>query len=247
MQSLYRIIKEPSVISQGSKAIVTQYLRTQSDSVEVGLPINSDIKEEQSMVSDILDKARTQSEAIINEAILKAQQIQKEAYEQGYNAGYAEGEQRGCEDAYVQNLPAAREQADAILQNADNILKSSKLEYENYIAEKKDEILKLTLNIAAHILKREVENTEGIDEMIIDAIEGSRNTETIIIKTHSLYVENIKGKISDWKERLALRAEVFVIADAAMEKGCAIIEKNNGKIKVSIDDALENIRKVVQC
>lgn len=259
MQSSFKIIKEPSVVSQGSKAIVTQYIPGSSkleekvsynsemfDTADDAAVMQSLMNQYEEMGSKIVENAQAQSVALLNEAMERSRAIEKEAYEKAYNTGYNEGMQQGYKDAYEQNLPMAKEQAEALQEEARNFLLAAKKEYEKYLEDKKEEILQLAINMAEHVLKREVERADGIDHMLIEAFERSVNSETIIIRTNTTYCENIKKKITYWKERFGLKADIFVLEDNQISLGNAIIEKNNGKMKISIDDALENIWNAIQ-
>lgn len=254
MQSSFKIIKEPSVVSQGSKTIITQYIPIRSmpvkddsdNSDKIDSQDNSQANEQHELAARLVEDAKRQSEVIVNEASKKAQAIEKDAYEKASKAGYSDGQQQGYADAYEQVLPKAEQQAASLVEEGMRALNSAKIEYENYMAEKKEDILNLAINIARQILKREVERIDGMDDMLIEAIKESRNAQSIIIRVNSLYVENVKAKICDWKERFALRADIFVVPDELINKGNAILEKNNGKIELSIDDALENIRNSIQ-
>lgn len=255
MQSSFKIIKETSVVSHGSKVIVTQYIPIRnvpakaddSDSQDkLEIQDNSQLNEQHELAARLVEEAKEQSEIIISEASKKAQVIEKEAYEKASQAGYSDGEQQGYAAAYEQVLPKAEQQAASLVEQGMKVLNSAKAEYENYMTEKKEDILNLAINIAKQILKHEVERIEGMDDMLIEAIKESRNAQSIIIRVNSLYVDNIKSKICDWKERFALKADIFVVADELINKGNAIVEKNNGKIELSIEDALENIRNSIQ-
>lgn len=162
MQSSFKVIKEPSVISQGSKAIVTEYipiqyyeavqkLESQQEDGDAMEHIQPSMKQYEEMAATLLENGRRQSEAIVQEAMVKAELIQKEAYEMAYNKGYEEGQQKGYSDAYEQNLPNAQQEAELLIENAERVLQEAKDEYEVYLSEKKEEIFGLAINIAKHI------------------------------------------------------------------------------------------------
>ncbi|WP_163193230.1 FliH/SctL family protein [Clostridium thermarum] len=246
MQSSYRVIKDTKVIPQGSREIVTLYstdrVSGKRDNTNIEIPaVNTQNKE----AMRLLEEAKLQSEEILIKAREKAELIQKEAYEQAYNTGYAEGKQKGYSDGYEEAMAKVKLEGDRIIQSSVETLQNAKTEYETYLLEKKEEIIKLSINIARHILKREVSVDTGIEEMVVEALENSRKAESIVIRTNSLYVENIKSKLGLWKERFALKSDIFVLADEQIEQGVAIIEKNNGKIRIDIDEALENIKNSI--
>lgn len=246
MQSSFKVIKDTKVVSQGSKEIITKYH-------PIGISANRDYAGSEDIpgenydetVKRLLEDAARQSEAIVAEAMEKARSIQQQAYDEAYNAGYEQGQQKGYSDGYEAALQHSKAECDGIILQAENTLRNALKEYENYLDGKKDEVINLSINIARHILKRDVSSLNGIDEMIVEALENSRNAESIIIRTNSIYIENIKASLFSWKERFAIKAEVFVVADEQIDQGCAIIDKNNGKIRIDIDEALENIKNSI--
>ncbi|WP_139904184.1 FliH/SctL family protein [Clostridium thermarum] len=246
MQSSYRVIKDTKVIPQGSREIVTLYsthrISGKRDNTNIEIPAVNTQNEE---TMRLLEVAKLQSEEILIKAREKAELIQREAYEQAYKTGYGEGKQKGYSDGYEEAMAKVKLEGDRIIQSSVETLQNAKTEYETYLLEKKEEIIKLSINIARHILKREVSVDTGIDEMVVEALENSRKAESIVIRTNSLYVENIKAKLGLWKERFALKSDIFVLADEQIEQGVAIIEKNNGKIRIDIDEALENIKNSI--
>jgi flagellar assembly protein FliH len=250
MQSSFKVIKDTKIISQGSREIITNYSCTRSSDDRNNSNIeDSTINEQNFEAIRLLEEARLQGEEILRRASEKAEIMQREAYEQAYNTGYFEGQQKGCSDGYKNGyeeaMAKAKVEGDRIIKNSVDTLMNAKEEYESYLIEKKEEVINLSINIAKHILKREVSNVNGIDEMIVEALENSRKAESIVIRVNPIYTDNIKARLHDWKERFALKSEMFVLADNQIEQGCAVIEKNNGKIRIDIDEALESIKNSI--
>lgn len=248
MQSSSRIIKYSSVVEQGSKEIKST-INFPEGKVEINqIPIENSKENLESIENigrNIIEKARRQADEILSSAMEEAQNLETEAYNKGYNTGYEEGRINGYKDSYEANIARAEEEASAIIENANKILFSAKEQYENYLKEKEIDIINLSINIAETVTKKQLASVDGVDEMIIGALTESREAKTFIIRTNSMHCDNIKAKIYDWKERLAIKGEVFVVADDSIEHGNAIIEKDNGSIMVGIDPAMKNIREAL--
>ncbi|HCW04111.1 MAG TPA: hypothetical protein DGK91_05995 [Clostridium sp.] len=243
MQSSFKVIKDTKVVAQGSKPIITQYSPTNNTISKLDNDDEKSIDYNASL--QLLNDAKRESERIIKEAQEGVERLQQQAYEEAYNAGYQEAQKKGYQDGYEAALQKAKGEANQIIENAVQTLNKAKEEYELYLRDKKTEIINLSINIAKHILNREVSQVDGLDKMVEEAIEESRNAKSIIVKANSLHIENLKTKILEWKERFALKAEVFVLMDDSLDKGSAVIEKNNGKITINIDEALDNIRGAI--
>lgn len=256
MQSSYNVIKNTCVMDQGNVAIITNIninnnnnnklnagLETEKKVVatEAAAEANETVMNAKALAADISLRAEAQAEEILARARENAETIKSQAYD----LGYKNGEENGYEEAYNSTLRAAEADAAVIINNANEILFNAKLEYEDYIQEKKDEIIKLTINMAEAVLKKELSLDCGLDEMILEVIRDSRNSEMFIIRTRSLYIEDIKTKSVYWKESLGLKAEIFVVADENVGEGNAVIEKSNGKIEIGIGSGMEGIRQAL--
>jgi flagellar assembly protein FliH len=236
MQSLFNVIKSGSVVPQGSKAINTKYdvaIEAQEDNIK------TNYESYENLARTMLENARKQSEAMLSKAFEEAQQIEREAYEKGFR----EGSEQGYRNAYEETLVQAQKEAELILENANNVLLSSKLEYERYLELKKEEIVQLSLNIAEEILKKQILREDCISEMVYTVLDNSRNTETIIIRANSIYTEELKGRAQEWKNRLGIKGDIFIIPDEAVKPGNAEIDKSNGRIVIGVDVGMESIRR----
>ena len=99
--------------------------------------------------------------------------------------------------------------------------------------------------MAEQILKKELKSKDGLNNLVYETIKESRNADTFIIKTNKIHVDEIKSNLSDWKESLGLKSEVFVVADESINAGNAMIEKNNGRVIVGIDIGMKSIREEI--
>lgn len=252
MPSFYKnIIKDNCVEKSGKTKIITDYEISEKKTSPIeGNEKNSkeDVLRFEPLGQIIIEKAKRDRDEILRKTYEEIEDIRSTAYNDAYNKGYEEGKTNGYNDgykeAYENNIKKAEIEAKQIIDNAEKLLLSAKREYETYIKEKREYILDLTLYIAQTVLNKEVEKDDSMDKVIFKALEESAKAKTYMIKCPSEYVEHIKEKITSWKEKLALsNCEVFVIMDDSIEKGNALIEKDNGKILVGIDIALENIKK----
>ncbi|AAK80118.1 flagellar assembly protein FliH [Clostridium acetobutylicum] len=193
----------------------------------------------------IIKKARHEAEYIKNKALEESREFYKKAYDEGLE----EGRKKGYEDAYnetvvkgnmeIENLKSLAEQ------NVANMIKSAKFEVQEYFNDMEAKIKSLSIEIAQHILKERIKEADGIDNMIYEALEICKKSKTIIIKCSSNHSEGIRKSLDNWKSTLPYRGDFFVVDDGYMDEGSAIIESDSGKVKVSIDDALEKIKEVL--
>lgn len=251
MQSLYKVIKNTSVVEDGEKEIVTDFqsknVIQQKELGEINAKMFIDSYEE--LARTMVENARRQSDEFLSKAFTESERMGKEAYEKGYNegkqTGYNDGFNKAYEEGYQKNFDKATAEGEAIKNNADNVLKNSIEEKERYFKEKEEEIKNLIVNCVEAVLKREVKDEDGLNSVIFQALSKVKNTKTFIIKSNKIYCDELKNKVELWKEQLPFKGDMFIIPDESMEQGKAVIEIDNGKIELSIEDAVEKIKEIV--
>lgn len=250
MQSSYRVIKSSSIVSYKPKEIVTKFQEEEEvkQKEQNGTNARMFIDSYKNLTKTMVENARKQSDRILSAAYAEAEKIEKEAYDKGYSlgneAGYNDGFNKAYEDGYKSNLDKALAEAEIIKNNADNILKSCIEEKDRYLKEKEAEIKNLIINCIENILKREVKDKESLDNLVFETLSEIKNSKNIIIKSNKVYCEEFSKNIELWKEQIPLKGEVFIIPDDSVEKGSAIIERDNGKIVVSAQIAMEKVREI---
>lgn len=254
MQSLCNVIKSSSVIKEGNKQIITEFAQIrelqqkelQKEQNETNSKLFIDSYE--NLAKTMIENARRQREEILSAAYSEADRISKEAYEKAYQEGsqngYNDGFNKAYEEGYKSNLDKALKEGEIIKNNADNVLKSAIDEKERYLKEKENQIKDLIINCVESILKKEVKEKDGLNDIIFEALSKVKNTKTFIIKSNPVHCEEFKSKIEVWKEQLPFRGDVFIIPDEFIEEGSAVIERENGKIQVGANIALEKIREI---
>ncbi|SJT62265.1 flagellar assembly protein H [Clostridioides difficile] len=117
------------------------------------------------------------------------------------------------------------------------MLRSANENYAKYLEDKKSDILKLSLEIAKNILRKELVHEDSMNLLVEEAIQLSKDEENLIIKCNSIHAEELKSQVNRW--------EIFILNDDFIEPGNAIIEKPNGKVIVGFDIGMEAIKKEI--
>ncbi len=259
MQSSYKVIKNTSVTQEGLKEIVTDFEKKEEMQQKMQQKIQQQewaetnartfIDSYEDLAKTMLENARKQSEDLLSKAFAEAEKLEKEAYEKGYSEGtqrgYDDGFNKSYEEGYKKNMEKSTREGEAIKNNADNVLKSAMDEKERYLNEKQEEIKSLIINCVECVLKREIKNKDALNDVIFEALSKVRNTKTFIIKSNEIYCEELKNKVELWKEQLPFRGDIFIISDNDVEIGKSVIERENGKIVISVDMAMEKIKEIV--
>lgn len=251
MQSSFKVIKNTSIVEDGLKSIVTEFepkaVIQQKELAETNAKMFIDNYEE--LAKTMVENARKQSDKLLSKAFGEAEKLEKDAYEKGYNegkeTGYNDGFNKAYEEGYQKNYDKALAEGEAIKNNADNVLKSALEEKERYLNDKEKEIRNLIVNSIEAILKREVKDQEALNSVVYEALSTVKNTKTFIIKSNKIYCEEFKSKVELWREQLPFKGDMFIIPDESINEGNAVIEIDNGKIEISIENAMEKIKEII--
>lgn len=252
MLSSFKVIKSNSVIENGNVEINTEYSKNNgnnsTEKKELGEKNAKDFIESYEVLArTMLENARRESDNVLAVAYEEANRLEHEAYEKGSSEGYKAGYDKGVSEGkklFEKQINDAKIKENNIIASAEELLLEAKNEYTKYLEEKQEEVKGLIISIAEHILKKELQNKDGITNLVLDAIELAYKSKTIIVRCNKKYVEDLQDKIESWKNQSIYRGEAFVVGDDTIEEGTAIIVRENGKIVVSVNDALEKVREI---
>ncbi|WP_252250243.1 FliH/SctL family protein [Clostridium sp. ZBS13] len=255
MQSSYSIIKKNCALDAEKKKISTEYVSKKIELDENFEEVQEEVysKEEvdaliakyEEIGKRIIQDANNEKQGIILRGTMQAQNLEKEAYEKGYEEGLQNGYDDGYKKAYDENIDLAKAKSQEIIDKAEDVLRSANENYAKYLEDKKSDILKLSLEIAKNILRKELGHEDSMNLLVEEAIQLSKDEENLIIKCNSFHAEELKSQVNRWKISYSIKDEIFILNDDFIEPGNAIIEKPNGKVIVGFDIGMEAIKKEI--
>lgn len=245
-----KVINNLRVVEQEKHHVITiENIKIPSKEEKTNLEKSSEYEQYENIAAAIIKKAQLEAEHIRNAAIEDSRIIEENAYKEAYEKGLNDGRKKGYDDAYNETIVNGKMEIENLKslagQNASNIVRSARYECEKYYESKELEIKKLIVEVASKVLKERVKRSDAIDNMVGEAIKLSKNAKTIIVKCNENYVESIKSNISTWKNEIPFNGEIFVIEDNEREDGSAVIEKDNGKIEVNVESAMDKIKEII--
>lgn len=231
-----RVIKSKSAENKGKLSLSHLYVEK-----DIGSSQSEDVFNEN--IEDYKQKLNELKEHIIEEARLKAKDIEKDAYIKGYDQGKKNGYEDGYKEAYTEYVDKAKEEASVIKNEADAILFRSNIEFISYLKEKNKDVINLAIDIASSVLRKRFEDRESMNELLKHIISEYEQGSTFIIKCNSYYEDSIREDLKSWKSELPLGRNIFVVADDCLDKGNAVIERENGRVILGIDCAISKLKE----
>lgn len=190
----------------------------------------------------IIAQAETDKQKILEDAKRASIDIEKNAYEEGYSQGLKNGFEDGYKEAYDKALSEAQVEIDSKIQEATEILLSSKDIISDYALSNKDEIINLAMTIAEKVLAKEIEKPESIDAIFEKALLEVKDKKSLVVKVNSNNRKTMEDIINSFKDELSLTDDIHIVTLSSIKDGDVVIETENGIITTGINVALENIK-----
>ena len=197
----------------------------------------------ESQHNQILEDLENQKNKILEDTKSMSEQIEREAYERGYQQGQANGYEDGYKEAYQDNLEKAKLEGEAIVKEATNVLLESNYLMNSYIKENRRNIIELAISIAEQVLKERFEETDSMNNMIEDVLSQYNSKKSMVIKVNPLYKEELEKVIDLFKKKENINEEIFILAYEGIGKGNVIIETDKGSVHSGMDIILDSLRE----
>ena len=176
---------------------------------------------------------------------METQAAEKKAYKEGYEQGLQNGYEDGYKKAYEETIEKAKVEAEEIIEKAELLLKSAHENYSRYLDDKKSEVIRLALEIAESIARKELSQAESMNSIIEEAFKISKGEDNVILRVNSIHAEELKSQSERWKISYGIKNDIFILTDDSMEPGNAILEKPSGMVNVGVDIGMKQIEKAI--
>lgn len=208
--------------------------------------------------AEIFDAANKRAEAILAEAAEKARELRMEAegeaenirsqarengYQEGYDAGYAEGRRKAHEAHQAEMNRLTREFQAEMKEAVESVTKEKDKILEKYM----DDLKKITLTIAEKVIQTSLKSSgEIIKRMIVSAAGKLKKTQWV-----KIYVSQtdaslmLQGDVGLLNELSHISGNIKIISMEHAEDGSCIIELPEEIIDVSVNTQLENIKGIL--
>lgn len=248
MQSFYKIIK--STVIEGHNVIATPVINfkapeknnaeNEENTENSNQEYNIMFLETKAKINDMLAGAEKDAQLLIEKTKLEAIDIQNKAKDEGYQEGY----RSGYKDGYDLGIKEADKDGNITRQEAETFLRSSHEEVNSFILKSKNEIIKLSVEIARHILNTELTiNSEAIYKITEKAVSKAVDKKQLLIKVNPDDFNYLKNKRDELSIYVEDSNNLFIIADPTIKHTSVKIESSSGFVDASIDTQLGIILK----
>ncbi len=203
----------------------------------------------------IIKEANDEAIKIINSAkrnsLSEITELKSKGYEDGYNAGFEIGKNKGFEDgykeAYLKVSEELTKQNENKIKELNEMLESIEKDKQNIISKYKDDLAKLSIDIAEKIIKKKFDpNDNDITNVILNLIRDYKNVEWVKIyisdKDAAKHIVADRSLINEIKK---IAKDIKIESLKELDEGSLIIETPDNIVDASINTQLKNLRDIV--
>lgn len=203
----------------------------------------------------IIKEANDEAIKIINSAkrnsLSEITELKNRGYEEGYNAGFEIGKNKGFEEgykeAYIKVSEELSKQNENKIKELNEMLEMIEKDKQNIISEYKDDLAKLSIDIAEKIIKKKFDPIDDdITNIIVNLIRDYKNVEWIKIyisdKDAAKHIEADRSLINEIKK---VAKDIKIESLKELDQGSLIIETPDTIVDAGINTQLKNLRDIV--
>ncbi|TXC91960.1 flagellar assembly protein FliH [Metabacillus litoralis] len=198
----------------------------------------------------IIQSANEEANRILKEAIEEKTRImeqishekssweveREQIYELTRQEGYAEGIELGRQESL--------KQYESIIFESQRIVDLAKSEYDEKIQMSENEILSLAIKVAEKVLNSTLVNDpESFLPIVKKALLEVKDYENIKIHIHPAYYEFVISRKNEIQALVTNSTDINIYANAELNETDCFIESAYGRIDISIDTQLDQLKK----
>lgn len=212
----------------------------EDDYIEENEEARNELEQAKQKSAQLIEKALTEKEQLIEDAMQEVEQLKEEAYK----AAFEEGKQAGFEAGYKQGneagFNAGKQESDRLIQVAQQSLTEAQQDISQYIEEKKDSLLSLSVHMAEKIVHEQLDLLpNGILELVHPILHQlDRKEDYVSLTVHSSMRQTIREQIPAL-EKTYPGIRFIVLQDDNVEHYGCIIESAHKVVDVQVRKQLD--------
>lgn len=157
-------------------------------------------------------------------------------------------QQQAYDEAFIQGLEEGRSKAQADMQSllklANDTMKIAHENASNYLQQQEQVILELALRTAERIIATKLEDNEDLFLSIVKrGLKEAREMKVIKLYVSPTYFELVSNNREELSSIFPVDVPFMIFVDEDMNETDCYIETNHGRIVVSIDEQVQELRR----
>ena len=197
------------------------------------------VKEAQLQAEEIIHEAKQQVELIeqqLNEQRLAFELEKEESLAQAQEEGYSVGLEKGQAVGY--------DEYREMIQSARKVVELAKLDYRMHVESAESEILAIGLKVASRILGKKLEgNEEEFLAIVKRALKEARDNQEVQLHIHPNYYEFLLANKEELLMLFPKEVNFYIYPNDEISETSCLIESAHGRIDASVDSQLGEIKR----
>jgi flagellar assembly protein FliH len=197
----------------------------------------------------ILQRAKFQAEQIMNDAQISLNQTQQliEQLKQDFEAEKQALSELAREQGFQEGLILGKEEGNkqflGLIDEAASIVEKTKSDYLSQVEKSEETILKLGIKVAEKILHVHLkEKKEDFIHLVKHAIKEVKDYADVTIIVHPYMYELVASQKDELQALFNNDKNLYIYPDSELQETCCMIESSFGRIDVSIDSQLAELK-----
>lgn len=188
-------------------------------------------QQKETSIQELETYIATEKEKIANEKI----NVFEQAKQQGYKEGYIDGENEAKTDYQT------------YLDEANDIVRKSELDYIATIEKHSNTIVQLAMHVAKKIIDTEIKTDEHVMKGIVEkAVRHLKDTSTISIYVHPMHYASLHAQKEELEQLLDEDELLYLHVDSNLQENDCMIRHPFGQIDASVDTQLKQIKRALE-
>ncbi|MGM9966792.1 flagellar assembly protein FliH [Rummeliibacillus sp. TYF005] len=244
MSKIFRF-EDSKAYKENFRTIEIQELFSTHENVEEDITLEHVFEERNKLLSEAHQEIQSQKEAFEQQCFQKNQALDEE--KQKWQQEKLELQQQAYDEGFQQGLEEGRLKAEANMAEdiklANNTIIQSKLNAEQYLQEQEEVILEIAIRSAEKILGIALqENPERFIDIVRKGLKEAREMKEIKLYVSPLYYRLVSEHREELSEMFPIGVPFMIFVNEEIGDTDCYIETNHGRIIVSIDQQLNELR-----
>lgn len=190
--------------------------------------------------AQLIEKALTEKEQLIDDAMQEVEQLKEEAYKAAFEEGKQAGFEQGYKEGNDAGFTAGKQESDRLIKVAQQSLSEAQQDITQYIEEKKDSLLSLSVHMAEKIVHEQLDLLpNGILELVHPILHQlDRKEDYVSLTVHSSMRQMLKEQIP-MLEKTYPGVRFIVLQDDNVEQYGCVIESAHKVVDVQVRKQLD--------
>lgn len=253
----------PDSVSDTPRIIDAEVLDENPPTVEVEIEppddykdlMDREIENARSQVQAMLEEAQTKAAQIIEDAAKEITAAKEKALEESRQQGFAAGQKQGWDEGHQAGLAKGKqealdqmqEQLNASTRQAADLIQHATQQADALLVQSERQIVELSLAIAEKIIAQQLDETDtGTVSLVKAALAKVRDQEQLTIRVNPADYERLL-KVQGELDRYIEKEHVISLApDQTIANGGCVIETAYGSVDARVDTQLDALKQALQ-